>query len=305
MRRSATSLRQQGLDMSTFEKEAFFKVREVPAAYLQRSNELDPGVWVNAPDKKALVRDDDGSYISTVGRNYSIVDNRQFFNGVANMLDQSGIQYKPKQVFVEGNGKRTTMIAEIPKFNLFEHDLKEVQNFELRIQNSFDTTLAADVLAGWIRLTCYNGMTAFTEDFKFRMVHKGNIMLKAEEAVELYRNFENVFMSTKDIITNLASSNGNRMAISNYIGDGEVSNNPIFVGPRWAKKLHAHWQQEGEPNNLWQLYNIFTYILSHEYGHNYSSKLTVMDRLNKEVRTWPKKFKVVGANPFNISREAA
>jgi hypothetical protein len=296
----ATSLRQQPLDISTFEKKAFFKVNEVPGAYLHRQNELDPGVWVKSPDKKVLVRDD-GSYISTVGKNYSIVDNRKFFNNVINALDQAEIPYKPKQVFVEGNGRRTTMIAEIPKFNLFEHDLKEAQNFELRIQNSFDTTLAADTIAGFIRLVCYNGMTSFTEDFKFRMIHKGDIELKTNEAIELYKSFDGIYASNRDIITNLGMAKGNKQAIADYIGDGEFTTNGIFNGRRWAKKLLTKWQENNETNNLWELYNMFTYIASHEYGNSYSSKLNAMDKINKEARTWPKRFKVVGANPFNIA----
>ena len=277
--RQARSISKDTLTVDEFMNKAFFDVYETDAAYLDQY-----GNWEKINDKKSLVRAD-GSYVSTVGKNYSIVDNRKYFEGVINSLSQAEVQYEPKQVYVEGNGRRTTMVVKLPQFALYPNT-QEAQDFELRIRNSFDTTMAADTILGFLRLICTNGMTAFDAQFSYRMIHKGDVLLKAEQAIELYRDFEGTWQRNKAIIEQLGHSKGTKDAVRRYIGDGEVSLNSIFKGERWASKLQQKWYESNETTNLWDLYNMMTYIISHEYGHNYSSKVNKMQELNKEVKSW-------------------
>lgn len=289
--RTAISLRNNTMDMEDFNK-AFFSVFETDAAYFNPESQS----WQRSPDKKSLVRED-GSYISTVGRHYSIVDNRQYFDEVINALQEGGVDYIPKQFHVEGNGKRTTMIVRLPQFQM-HHKTIEEQDFELRIVNSFDTTLAAKTEIGLLRLICTNGMTAFDQEFNYRMLHKGDITAKAKEAIELYQGFDSVFRRTQEQIERLGNSIANKAAVARYIGDGEVTRNNIFKGERWAKKLQEAWLEQNETANLWELYNIFTYIISHGYGSNYGSKMQKMNELNKEVKLWPRLLEVSTTEPI-------
>ena len=130
--RSARSIQKDPISIEEFTNKAFFNVLETDSAYLDQF-----GSWVKTPDKKVLVRDD-GSYISTVGSNYSIVDNKKYFEGVINALGQADIQYEPKMVYIEGNGRRTTMVVKLPQFALYPNT-QEAQDFELRIRNSSET----------------------------------------------------------------------------------------------------------------------------------------------------------------------
>lgn len=285
MQRTARSIIKESLTKEQFEHKAFFNVHETEAAMLDQY-----GNWSRIPDKKVLIRED-GSYVSTVGRNYSIVDNQNYFEGVIQALTEAEIDYIPKQVYVEGNGRRTNMVVELPKFSLYPNSTEE-QRFELRIRNSFDTTMAADTVLGFLRLVCTNGMTAFDTKFNYRMIHKGDITSKAQDAIELFKTFEGTWERNKRMIEHMGNSHGNRMEISRYIGNGEVTLNPIFKGERWAAKLQEKWQEHNETTNLWDLYNMFTYIISHEYGHSYSSKLNKMEELNKDVKRWNNIFLV-------------
>lgn len=277
-RRSISLKDKQPLTLDQFKEQAFFDVYETDAAYLDTY-----GNWQRSPDKKSLVRAD-GSYVSTVGKNYSIVDNQTYFEGVVEALTQSEIEYIPKQVYADQ--KSTTMIVTLPQFKLYG-GTNEQQDFELRIRNSFDTTRAADTILGFLRLICTNGMTAFEQSFKHRMIHKGDVLLKTEQAIELFQDFNGVFDDTKKKIEWLGNTTADRRLLSNYIGDGETTLNRVFEGERWAKKVLTSWQENGETNNLFELYNIFTYFISHEYGSNYNSKMNKMDALNKEVKRWP------------------
>ena len=290
MRRQATSISKENISTQDFKERAFFRVFETQNAYLDQYD-----TWVKSPDKKTLMRED-GTYISTVGSNYSIVDNQNYFEEVIGALSEANIEYIPKQVYVDGNGKRTTMIVTLPQFSMFP-STNEAQDFELRVRNSFDTTLAADTILGFLRLICTNGMTAFDKSFEYRMIHKGNIIDKSRQAIELYKSFEGVWTSTKNKINQLGESYGKKDAVKRYIGDGEVSLNSVFKGERWARKLQEKWYESNETTNLWDIYNIFTNILSHEYGHNYSSKLNKMDELNREAKRWANIFEVSQAIP--------
>lgn len=291
--RTAVSMRKEPITIEQFQNAAFFEVAETDAAYLDQY-----GNWMKSPDRKAIINASTGDYISTVGKNYSIVDNKEYFEGVVQALTDGGIEYEPKSVWVDSNGKRTTMIVTLPQFNLYK-GTDEAQDFELRIRNSFDTTVAADTILGMIRLICTNGMTAFDQAFSHRIIHKGDIVKKAEDSIELFKDFQGVWQRNRDIIEGLGNSKGTRSKVEAYIGDGEITRQPMFTGQRWAAKLLTRWQEAGEPVNLWDIYNMFTYIISHEYGSNYSSKAQKMDMLNKEARKWFRLLDVKTASVFN------
>lgn len=280
MRRTAVSLHQTSLDINTFQEKAFFNVQERPAyMWNELRNTFEP-----VPDKKVITKDD-GSYISTVGKNYSIIDNKNYFDTIIENLSDGGVDYEPKAVWVEGNGKRTTMILKLPQFEMYS-GTSEAMDMELRIRNSLDTTLAADTVLGFLRLICTNGMSAFHADFEMKMRHKGDIEKKTKEAIELYKDFEGVYQQNKTQIEWLGNTKGDKDKVAAYIGDGEYSRQQVFQGERWARKLQKEWELTGQAINLWQLYNMFTEIISHRYGSNYSSKLQKMDLLNKEVKSW-------------------
>ena len=85
MQRRAVSLKQKSLDLYSFQEQAFFETQEVPAFHLVNGN------FELIPDRKSIVRKDDGSYISTVGKNYSIIDNRNYFESITDNLTEGGI----------------------------------------------------------------------------------------------------------------------------------------------------------------------------------------------------------------------
>lgn len=279
MRRTAISLKQEPMSLQTFEQEAFFQVEERPAFTLHN------GEYRLIPDRKVIVRKDDESYVSTVGKNYSIIDNKNYFDAIVNNLSEGGVDFQPLRVWEEGNGRRTTMILRLPQFKMYSGTTEEM-DMELRIRNSFDTTLAADTILGFLRLICTNGMTSFEKDFSMRMTHKGDIKTKTEDAIELYKNFQGIYDSNKYRIERLGNTEGSKERVASYIGDGLLSSQPIFTGDRWASKIKDEWDGIGQPTNLWSLYNMFTEIISHRYGSNFSSKVNMMDKLNKEVLKW-------------------
>ena len=279
MRRTAVSLKGKDLTVEQFQSTAFFEVEERQAFY------RDPfGSMFEIPNKKTLVRKDTGEYLSTVGKNFSVIDNKHYFDAVIETLGEAEIDYRPKQAWVENDGT-TNMIVSMPAFDMFK-GTEEVQAAEARFSNYFNAMGRAKAVLGSVRLVCTNGMTAFDQNFQFNMTHKGNIEDKVKEAVELYMDIDNVYKQTEDRIIQLGNTNANKDKVALYIGDGEFTAQPLLTGDRWARKINEEWRALNETVNLWALYNMFTEIFSHRYGSNYSSKQRKMEQLNREVAKW-------------------
>jgi len=278
MKRSAVSLIGQDLTIEQFHETAFFDVKEVPA-YHKIGENFHP-----IPNKKCILREDNDQYLSTVGANFSIIDNKHYFNAVIKTLGESAISYKPKQAWIEDNGT-TNMIVELPDFKMFK-GTDEEQYGEARFSNYFNAMGKAKAILGSVRLICTNGMTAFTQDFKMNMTHKGDIEQKTKDAVELYLDIDNVFKDTESFITQLGNTYANKDKVAAYIGDGTFTAQSLLTGERWTKKIYTEWQQVNETVCLWNLYNMFTEIFSHRYGSNYSSKQRKQEQLNREVYKW-------------------
>ncbi len=281
MRRAAVSLKNQDLTFDQFKQKAFFDVEERPAYYRDRF-----GSMVSIPNKKTLVRADTGDYLSTVGNNFQPITNENYFKAVMETMGDANIQAVPKQVWVEDNGT-TGMIVQMPQFQMFKGTSEE-QIPEARFYNYFNAMGKAQTILGSVRIICTNGMTAFESDFRFHISHKGNIEQKIEDAVKLYMDVDNVYKRTEDMITRLGNTNGDKDKVAAYIGNGEITGQPMLTGERWTKKIQEEWQAANETVNLWLLYNLFTEIFSHRYGSNYSSKQRKQVQLNKEVVKWEK-----------------
>lgn len=284
--RTASSLRnslKQPIAQETFNKAVDMRFFKTDNAYFGTD-----GLWHKSPDKVSII-DENGVYRSTVGTNYVIEQNRTLVDRVFEAFTDGNVDYKPLQFF--DNGTSFNMVVELPQFNIYT-GTGELQTAIVNINNGIDTFTAASIIEGLIRQVCTNGMMAFDSNFNYRMIHKGDMVKKASEAIELYKQFDGSFARTKQVIERLGNTTGKKSAIAKYVGDGEVSLNPIFKGERWAAKLLDKWQYEGEPTNLWDMYNIFTDLISHEYGNKYSSKLNKQKELNKEVSRWSNIFEV-------------
>lgn len=287
MRRSAQSTRDyKVLTQSEMENALNFEVLETPSLYLDQYGTLQ-----KYESRKTLYRSDNGTAVGVVGKNFDYIKRpKEHLLEVLGNLNDSGINYQPKHLeFVQG-GAAINVMVDLPDFQLFK-GTEEHQIAQLNITTRFDAKGADKLGLGAVRQVCTNGMVAFMLDFFMRLYHKGDLSQKVADALTMYQDFDKVWRYNEETITRLGEQNAKKDDVIAYIGDGEITNQPIFAGDRWAKRINEEWQNAGEPVNLWQLYNLFTYIISHMYGHQYHAKLQRMELLNREVKNWSKRFK--------------
>lgn len=136
--------------MSSFEAQGTF--REVMAVPLSMPN----GDVV--PNKKALVHTDDASYISTVGKNYRVIQNEEVFSKLASSMAESTLDLDG---FTVSRTSSTTNARSLVSIVLPAHQIEtrkgDMTNLQLLTRNSYDGTWKFQVDVGGFRIACANG----------------------------------------------------------------------------------------------------------------------------------------------------
>jgi hypothetical protein len=292
MRRSARSIKEyKNLSKFEFDSALNMKIDEAPSFYRDQW-----GTMREHEERKVLIRED-GSPIANVGKRFEYVQPSEHIASTLHQLDNSGIDYTPRHLHIVGNGQQIVAVVDLNDFDLYK-GTEEAQKMQFLYKFFYNAKGSDQGMVGMLRMICTNGMLSFDKEMSYKLHHKGNMTERAKGAIELYQDFEGSWRRNTQVIERLGNATGDRLAISDYIGDGEYTNQPLFKGERWAKKIQTKWQDAGEPTGLWDLYNMMTHTISHEYGHEHTSKMDKMAVLNRDVRTWQSRFKVQGEDIF-------
>jgi hypothetical protein len=110
------------------------------------------------PNKKALVFEDDGSYISTVGKKYKIIQNEEVFSHVAEALVDSNLDLEGLSVATSGSSNSGRHLAKLTlPSHLFETSKGDKTAMQILVRNSHDSTWKFSVDVGGFRMACANG----------------------------------------------------------------------------------------------------------------------------------------------------
>lgn len=236
-------------------------------------------------NRKAVINANTGKHISFVGKNYNFVQPSEHIPATLQALSKNDIEFVPRNLHVVGGGEAIIVVLDLPQFKLFK-GTEEEQTTQFIYKFFYNAKGADHGLFGLLRMICTNGAIAFDAQMEYKLRHSEQITQKAVQAINMYRDFDGVFKRTEETIERFAHTRGLKDRVADYIGDGEQSLSTVFKGERWAAKLLTKWQQEGEPTNWWDIYNMETNLISHELGSSYSSKLGYMHTLNKETAKW-------------------
>lgn len=208
---------------------------------------------------KAIIRADTKEWISTVTENYEVVSNTEVINNTINALDALDFEYEINETESFLTNHRMRLVLSVPDlaFNEGTSDVKPTVD----IRNSYNYSEGVRILMGAIRTVCTNGFVFMKVAKKFYHRHTKGIevekiqkrIIEMRESIpeverriqELKRRQPN--KKLMDILRDKMSKTIMRKA-----GLGEDKNEPIF--PR----------QNPRKFNQYQLYNLLTYIISHQ-----------------------------------------
>lgn len=237
------------------------------------------------PNRKSIINANTGEHIAFVGKKFNYVQPAEHIPATLEALNKGGIEYVPRNLHVVEGGAMLVVVLDLPQYTLFRNT-KEEQTAQFLYKFFYNAKGCDHGMFGLLRMICTNGAIAFDAEMSYKLHHGQNIQEKAVEAIELYKDFDQVWATQNEKINWLAERKATRPAMERYIGDGENSLSTVFKGQRWAGKLLEKWQEEGQPVNAWDIYNMQTNLISHSLGSNYSTKLNYMAQLNREVKKW-------------------
>jgi hypothetical protein len=281
MRRSATSLKEyRDLSQEDFEAE-ISKIRYSAAD----SYYYDHNGTLRKSNEKMIIREDGSAVKGGRSRHFNWVQPGEHIPATLEQLRKEEINFTTRNFHVIGNGAKLIVVLDLDDF-VYGKGTSEEQKMQFLYQFYYNGMGRDQGQLGRLRLICTNGSVSFTSVMSYKLHHKGNMTQRAKDAIGMYKNFNEVWVSDNERIEEMANSKGTRSLVARYIGDGETSLSTVFKGERWAKKLLESWQELGEPVNAWDLYNMQTALISHSLGSDYSTKLGYMNQLNRETQKW-------------------
>jgi phage/plasmid-like protein (TIGR03299 family) len=132
------------------------------------------------PDAFAVVREDTGAYLGTVGKNTQVIQNQMAFEYVDGLLEEYGARYE--SVGAVYGGKKIWLLAEMPEHR-FSIDGDENDLYVL-FMNPHDGSGAAKCFPTSMRVECANTMRLANKDAKkgITIRHTGSLKAKMAEA---------------------------------------------------------------------------------------------------------------------------
>ena len=229
------------------------------------------------PDKKAIINKDTSQVIGIVGSHYVPMPNKDLFQHCVDILDKCKMPFNVSDGHLIQGGSKTVI-----EINIQGEQIKVTDNDPLMLKiylvNSFDGYSSARLIAGFVRLVCENGMTIGQKEFALAYRHVGNIN---DLIVEDFRKY--VTNKNKEMLKFVAK-------LTQITFRDEVQIYGIIDESKWIPgKYHKALITQAETMKIlngWELFNVFSYVITHAIERNIEGKLKFYRKLNEEAEKW-------------------
>jgi len=226
------------------------------------------------PTVRAVVREDDQRPISSVSDKFTLIPHEEVVTVAQNFLATLGPN--PETIFTLTNDGAVLMCTCTFKDKTFtvggtDHKVGDPIGLRVHIENAYNGTKCLRFKIGGINISCLNGMVAFEDFFNISIRHTGSYNLDFPEAGEVFDAFK-AKCSGWD-------SYGKIMLNPNTYGDYVLKANEEYVIPeKLSKALVTNAAPE---RSVWQLYNDFTYYVTHDSKASPVGKVNKLNRIDK------------------------
>jgi len=235
------------------------------------------------PRSKAVIREDEDRPIAVVSNQYRLIPHTEVMDASAAFVSQFGHTDDVNYTIGEDG---TTLISE----HTFRDRKIEVQKddyvgLRVYVENSYNGKGAARVRVGALRLACLNGMVVPNTMFNLAYRHIGSQQI----------DWTNAFPQPEAILESFAAAGSAWSKLADReISDAfavEATEAAIRKGVV-AQRVLDQVEGDNHRNTLWDLYNHFTYDIT----HNSKSKSSYINRVTKLARVdrWMSKLAVRG-----------
>jgi len=263
--------------------------------YLQSLAKVDgiPVIGKQVPNRFAVVREDNGQAIGTVGNRYKIVQNAECFSFFDGLIEQGLAKFE--RAYSTHNGAKVNVVADLGDF----YPAGDKSRKQLILRTSHDGTGSISVFYIAFRLSCTNQLNgAERKAFKVKIRHTASFNTKLHQAREVmgisdqyYRWFE----EQAGKLTNKAinHSDANKL-IKIILPAKDKENISVRLQNQWCDILYLH--KYGKGNNgktAWDLYNGVTEYVDHHRSNRNAEKVAESILVGSGARLKQKAFETL------------
>lgn len=252
------------------------EVTEMPAFSTREINEDGYDGLGRKTKMRSVIRSDTGELLSCVSDKYALITHGKVTGFVEDNLRKAGIA-TDRRIIMSHRGAR--MYAE---YNTRGHQVEvekdDVVGMQLIVRNSYDTSGSLAIVLHSVRLVCTNGMTAPGERmFNHSKRHVGEIEFNDKLEKQLLNSvssYNDIYIPFfKGLIKKPLTKMEGRDIIDEVCGCG--------ILPEYKKEHFTIEWNKGEKPNAWNLFNLFTYYLTHEIKkQNYHRYLSASKKIS-------------------------
>lgn len=235
---------------------------------------------LKVPDKRAIINKDTGQVIGIVGKNYIPVSNKHLLNHFRSIADQSKIKFQILNTHLIRGGSKTIIEILFP-FLQFEVQVGDKLQLKGFLINSFDGYSSAILEFGFFRLVCENGMVVGKKEMVISARHVGRVDEKLVEGFKLYieeKEKEVKAFAQKLIDLKFEKKRG-----------FEIIEKSRWISKKYHRDLVEQYEKEladAESLDAWNLYNVFTYVITNKMQVNLETRMALYKKLNREIQNW-------------------
>ena len=215
-----------------------------------------------AVDKQAIVRTDLNTVLGVVSPDYFIVTHKEALDKATSVVEQFEDLKLENIATTKGGSRMYAMYQSQKEYIIGNLDTGKPDNIKLRLtlNNSYDGSLKYGFTIGAYRLVCKNGLRTGQDIFAVKQKHTAglivdNIMRSAREAVRYFHD---------KVIPGWKIMNQKEIVVSDVLKQLEES-----LPDRLFKEVSERVEQK-KKSTLWELYNDFTEVVTHEEKYNKS-----------------------------------
>lgn len=235
-----------------------------------REEKLQTVSGIAIPDKKAIVRVDNNSVLSTVSDKYTVLTHEKFFAGAKDFINKIGTPTSVIHGVGRGGKLYTCNIQFLDKTMAMKRG--DVVGFNAYLVNAYGDNIAASTTGGLTRLKCLNGMVVSGTDFRVSKNHNSfiefewpdpeQLIAAVRSGIDIYDELAKLDMTETDYASIL------QRAIEEKIIAESVINS------------------QKEESTAWGLYNQMTHYITHSSQAQLTSKIRSLNKVDawmKEV----------------------
>ncbi len=262
------------------------KINSSDYAFGVHEERLQTVSGIAIPDKKAIIRTDNNTVLSTVSEKYTVLKHEDFFKGAQEFINKIGTPSSITHGVGRGGKYYTCNIQFLDKTMAMKKG--DVVGFNAYLINGYGDNVAASTLGGLTRLQCMNGMVVSGTDYRISKNHNSFIEFEwpdPEKLIAAVRSGIDVYDEYAKLdMTEIDYANMLQRAIEEKVVAESIKN------------------INKEECSAWGLYNQMTQYVTHTSQAQLTSKIRTLNKIDSWMR---EVFINVDTKPSNEISSAA